>query len=71
MAILSVHFLWRARTRGGGGEGSLFSLAQVAGGGHVRVNRLKPRAPLYAYTEACTVHRCVLVRIMAAYSSAV
>ena len=23
----------------------------MAGGGHVRVNRLKPRAPMYAYTE--------------------
>ena len=23
----------------------------MAGGGHVRVNRPKPRAPIYAYTE--------------------
>ena len=30
---------------------SLFSPAHAAGGGHVWVNRLKPCAPLYAYTE--------------------
>ena len=46
MAILSVRFLWRARTLGD----FLFSLA-YGSGGHVRVNRLKPRAPIYAYTE--------------------
>ena len=40
-------FLWRARTRGGI---SLFSLA-LGSGGHVRVNRLKTRAPIYACTE--------------------
>ena len=37
-------------------------------GGHVRVNRLNPRAPIYCLYGACAVCRCVQVRIMAAYS---
>ena len=36
MAILLIRFLWRAR---------------MACGGHIRINRLKPQAPMYAYTE--------------------
>ena len=50
MAILSVRFLWRARTRGN--FPIQFSTC-VAGGGHAQVwvNRLKPRTPIYAYTE--------------------
>ena len=47
MAILSVRFLWRARSLGG----FPYSVEHTAGGGHVRVNRLKPRTPIYAYTE--------------------
>ena len=35
---------------GGGGDFPIYS-KHMAGGGHVRVNRLKPRAPIYAYTE--------------------
>ena len=44
MAILPVRFLWRARTRGD------FPI-HMASGGHVRVNRLKPRASIYAHTD--------------------
>ena len=29
----------------------IYNTWQVLGGGHVRVNRLKPRGPIYAYTE--------------------
>ena len=28
-----------------------YSVKHMAGGGHIRVNRLKPRAPIYTYTE--------------------
>ena len=35
---------------GGGGGISLYSLAHGSGG-HVRVNRLKPRTPIYACTK--------------------
>ena len=45
---------------------SLYSLAH--GSGHVRVNRLNPRAPVYCVYEACAVCRGVQIRIMAAYS---
>ena len=51
MAIFSVRFLWQARTRGDFPIQSIYSTWQVQGGGHVRVNRLEPRAPIYAYTE--------------------
>ena len=47
MAILSVRYLWRARTRGG----FPYSVEHMAGGDHVQVNRLKPRAPIFAYME--------------------
>ena len=44
MAIFSVRFLWRARTRGD------FPIQSSTW--RVKVNRLKPRAPiLYTYTE--------------------
>ena len=43
MAILSVRFLWRARTRGD------FPIQSSTW--QVEVHRLKPRAPIYAYTE--------------------
>ena len=46
---------------------SLYSLAHGSGG-HVRVNRLNPRAPIYCVYGACAVCRCVQVQIMAAYS---
>ena len=46
---------------------SLYSLAHGSGG-HVWVNRLNPRAPIYCLYGACAVCRCVQVRIMAAYS---
>ena len=46
---------------------SLYSLAHGSGG-HVRVNRLNPRAPIYCVYGACAVCRCVQVRIMAACS---
>ena len=46
---------------------SLYSLA-YGSGGHVRVNQLNPRAPIYCVYGACAVCRCVQVRIMAAYS---
>ena len=45
MAILSVSFLWRAHTQGN------FLIQHMAGGGHVRANWLKPRAPIYTCTE--------------------
>ena len=51
MAIFSVRFLWQARTRGDFPIQSIYSTWQALGGGHVRVNRLEPRAPIYAYTE--------------------
>ena len=28
-----------------------YSVLHMAGGGHVRVNQLKPRTPVYVYTE--------------------
>ena len=46
---------------------SLYSLAHGSGG-HVRVNRLKPRAPIFAYTENAQFVNVSLVRIMAACS---
>ena len=46
---------------------SLYSLAHGSGG-HVQVNRLNPRAPIYCLYGACAVCRCVQVRITAAYS---
>ena len=47
MAILPVRFLWRARTRGD----FPIQSRHMASGGHVRVNRLKPRASIYVHTE--------------------
>ena len=48
MVILSVRFLRGARSL----EGFPYSVEHMAGGGHIWVNRLKPRAPIiYAYTE--------------------
>ena len=47
MAILSVCFLRRARTQGG----FTYSVEHKTGEGHVRVNWLKLRAPIYMYTE--------------------
>ena len=42
-AFFSERALW--------GDFPIQSSTWHAGGGHVRVNRLKPRAPLYTYTE--------------------
>ena len=36
---------------GGGGGGFPYSVEHMAGQGHVLVNRLKPHAPIYVYTE--------------------
>ena len=48
MAILSVRFLWRARTLGG----FPYSAWHMAGRGHIRVNWLTPRrAPILCNTE--------------------
>ena len=47
MAILPVRLLWRARTQGD----FPIQSRHMASGGHVRVNRLKPRASIYAHTE--------------------
>ena len=49
MVILSFRFLWQASTRGD------FPIQSstwhgMAGGVHIRVNRLKPRAHIYMYT---------------------
>ena len=41
------------------------SVWHMAGGGHVRVKAARPNIRVYG---ACAVFRCVLVRIMAAYS---
>ena len=35
----------------GGGGGFPYSVQYMAGGGHVRVNRLKLPSPIYAYME--------------------
>ena len=43
--IWSMFVLW-----GGGGGGGPY-IQYLAGGGHVRVNQLKPCTPIYAYTE--------------------
>ena len=40
-----------ASSHSGGFPCSVQHMGDMAGGGHVRVNRLKPRAPIYAYTE--------------------
>ena len=38
--------------RVGSGDKTMFNLAHGStGGGHVQVNQLKPRTPIYAYTE--------------------
>ena len=56
MEILSVRFLWRARTLGG-------NPYSVAGGGHVcvRVNRLNQRAPNIMQYGTCTFCQCAEV----------
>ena len=66
MAILLIRFLWRAHTRGI----SLFNLAYGMWRSHPSQPAQAVR-PNIRVCGACAVCRCVLVRIMAAYSSAV
>ena len=68
MVILSVHFLWQARTQGG----FPYSAEHMAGEGHnlvpvgQPVQAVRPNTCIYG---AHTVCQGVLVRIMAAYSN--
>ena len=65
--ILSVRFLWQAHTLGGGGGG--FPIQSSTWQWRSRPGQpaqaTRPNIRVY---EACAVCRCVLIRIMAAYS---